>query len=334
MNYKNIWVIIEQAEEKPLSVSLELLGKGREFADEKGEKLVAILIGYQNDETAQSLIHYGADEVINVDSPLYKNYTTDAFTTVLDKLIDKYLPFAILIGSTENGKDLGGRISARKKLGLVAHCTDIYFNEEKTDLMWVRPTFDGKLYSTILTSTLPQIGSLGSKIFRGNKPVFSRTGTIIKEEISLSETEIRTKVLEFIKSTNNDTKELTLDNADVVVSCGLGIQSQENLKLIEDFAKVVGGAIGCTKPLVDKGWLPYENQVGSTGKKVTPKIYFAFGISGALPHLAGMKKSGLIIAVNKDPNAPIFKTAHYGIVGDLFKVIPILTEEFKKLYEV
>lgn len=332
MEYKNIWVIIEKSDNKPVQVCLEILGKGRELADQKGEKLVAVLIGENNEESAKMLIEYGADEVINVESPLYKHYTTDGFTTVLDQLIDKYKPFAILIGATNNGKDLGGRISARRKLGLVAHCTDIYWNEEKTDLMWVRPTFDGKLYSTILTATLPQIGSLGSNVFRGNKPDASRQGVITNETIELSLEDIRTKVLEFIKNETESGKEVSLKDAKIVVSCGLGIQEEKNIQIVKDFAKLVGGALGCTKPLVDKGWLPQENQVGTTGTKVAPKIYFAFGISGALPHIGGMKKSDLIIAVNNDPDAPIFKTAHYGIVGDLFKVIPALTEELKDIF--
>lgn len=334
MEHKNIWVVIEKHEGRPLNVCLELLGKGRILADEKNEKLVAVLMGYENKEVANTLISYGADEVINVDAKEFEHYRSDSFVSALNQLIDKYKPFAIMIGATSNGKDLGGRISARRELGLVAGCTDVYFNEDKTELLWERATFDGKLFSTIITATLPKIGTVGNKTFRGNTADPSRTGNIIEENVDVREEDIRTKVLEIIKESKRAGDGPDLEESPIVVSVGKGIGKKENLFIIEDFAKSLNAAMGCTKPLVDSGWLSYGHQVGSTGKKVTPKIYFAFGISGQLQHVAGMEDSDLIIAVNSDPNAPIFKIAHYGIIGDLFKVIPVLKEEFLKLKEV
>lgn len=334
MEHKNIWVVIEKHEGRALNVCLELLGKGRILADERNEKLVALLMGYENKDLTDTLISYGADEVINVDAKEFEHYRSDSFTAGLDQLIDKYKPFAIMIGATSNGKDLGGRISARRKLGLVAGCTDVYFNEDKTELLWERATFDGKLFSTIITATLPKIGTVGNKTFRGNTPDPSRTGEVINETADVKEEDIRTKILEIIKEVKVTGEGPSLNDASIVVCAGKGIGKKENLSVIEDFAKSLNAAMGCTKPLVDVGWLPYDYQVGSTGKKVTPKIYFALGISGQLQHIAGMEDSDLIIAVNTDPEAPIFKVAHYGIIGDLFKVIPVLKEEFLKLKEV
>lgn len=334
MEHKNIWVIVEKHEGKPLNVSLELLGKGRILADEKGEKLVAVLIGYQNADITKTLIEYGADEVINVDAKEYGHYRSDSFTFVLNSLIDKYHPFGIMIGATSNGKDLGGRISARRRLGLVAGCTDVYFNEDKSELLWERATFDGKLFSTIITSTFPKIGTVGNKTFRGNTPDSSRTGVVIDEKIEMPEEDIRTKVLEIIQEAQKATIGPDMETADIIVAGGKGVGSKDKFAIIEEFAAAVNGAVACTKPLVDAGWMHYDYQVGSTGKKVSPKIYFAFGISGQLQHTEGMKDSDLIIAVNNDPNAPIFQVAHYGIVGDLFKVIPVLKEEFLKLKQI
>lgn len=336
-DYKNIWVLVEQYEGRPKNVSIELLGKGRELADGRGEKLVAVVIGKDNSESIKEVTAFGADVVIDVEGDEYENYSTDGFTNVMDQLIQKYKPLVVLIGATENGRDLGGRLSARIRGGLVADCIDCYFKDGGDLVYWVRPTFDGKLLSDITIQTLPQIGTVGDKIFRGNQRDDSRVSEVIKESISTPD--IRTQLLKFIKKGEEPVEEelggpLTVDTAEIVVGGGRGITSQEDFQVVIDFAEKIGAAYAASKPLCDVGWVDHDRQIGATGKKIKPKIYFAVGISGAIQHLMGMRDSDLIIAINNDPEAPIFKNAHYGIVGDLYKVLPELGDalaDLKKL---
>ncbi len=330
--YKNIWVVVEKYQGRPKNNAIELLGKGRELADARGEQLVAVVIGSDNEETVKEVTAYGADVVIDVDRPEYKDYSTDGYTHVVATLIEKYNPLVVLIGATYHGRDLGGRLSARLRGGLVADCTDCFFKEGEDTLYWVRPTFDGKLFSNITISTRPQIGTVGDKIFRGNERNDDRTAEVIREDIETKD--IRTVLLEFLSDAEASSEEdepSPLERASIVVGGGRGVGTKEGYKVIEEFAAKIGGACAATKPLCDAGWVPYELQVGATGKKIKPKIYFAVGISGAIQHLFGMRDSDLIIAVNNDPEAPIFKAAHYGIVGDLFKVLPSLGDELAAL---
>lgn len=330
MEYKNIWVICAHHNGKILPVTIELLGKAAKLAEESNQRAVAVVLGKDNAEFEKELIMCGADDVISVENLIYEHYSTEGYTAEISSLMDKYNPLAVLIPSTNNGRDLAGRLSARKELGMVAGCSDLYFKDDKKTLVWVRPTFDGKLYSSIVTNTFPQLGTVAGRVFRGNKPV-ERKGEVIKEKSVVTKEDIKPIILSIKENAGKE--DIDLENARIVVSGGMGLQSKENLKIIEDFAKLVGGAVGYTKPIIDKGWADESKQVGITGKKVAPKIYFAIGISGALQHVRGIKDSELIIAVNNDPDAPIFKAAHYGIVGDLFEVMPLLTEEFKRIRE-
>lgn len=327
---KNIWVLAELTEGKPTNLSLELLGKATELAEAKGGEVVGVVIGKDVDDACNEMIKYGANKVIKVDGDVYEAYSTDAYAKAVDALLEKYDPLLVLFGATENGRDLAARIAARRELGLVADCLNIFPVDDESEFKWERPTFDGKLYSDIRISTKPQLATIASKIFRGNKPNEDAEGEIIEETITVDANEIRTKILETVKN-DFDTTTVELQNADIVVSGGRGLAEKENWYLIDDLAHALGGTTGASRPIADMGWVDVKKQVGATGTKVTPKIYVAVGISGAIQHLAGMKKSDLIIAINNDPEAPIFKAAHYGIVGDLFKVVPALTEAIEEL---
>ncbi|MDO5714071.1 MAG: electron transfer flavoprotein subunit alpha/FixB family protein [Tissierellia bacterium] len=330
MAEKNIWVVAELTEGKPINLSVELLGKATKLAEEKGGDVVGVVIGKDTQEACDIMIKYGAKKVLKVDGDVYEQYSTDAYTKALETLLDKYDPLLVLFGATENGRDLAARLAARKELGLVADCLNIISVDEETEFKWERPTFDGKLYSDIRIKTKPQLATIASKIFRGNKPNDGAEGEIIEESVEFSIDEIRTKILEVMKN-EHDTTTDDLETADIVVSGGRGLDNADNWYLIDNLAKALGGTTGASRPICDAGWVDVKKQVGATGVKITPKIYIAVGISGAIQHLAGMKKSSLIIAINNDPEAPIFKAAHYGIVGDLFKVVPALTEAIEEL---
>ncbi len=329
MENKNIWVVLNRDENSVHPHSIELLGKAAELGREMNEEVVGVVIGFENEKINKEAFYYGASKVISVDSKVYEEYSTEGYTHVLSELIDKYNPYAILIPATHNGRDLGGRICARKNLGLVADCVDIVYSSVDKKIDWVRPSFDGKLFSNIRITTTPEIGTVGSKVFKGNKKDESRSGEVIEENIDFNAEDIGTKILEFIKSETK--KSNNLQDAEIVVAGGLGLGSKENWHLIDELAEALGAATACTKPLVDNGWFDKSMQVGSSGARVSPKIYIAVGISGSLQHVAGMKKSNLIIAINNDKEAPIFQNAHYAMVGDLFEIVPELTEAIKNI---
>lgn len=329
-DYKNVWVFIETARDEVKRVGLELLNQGRILADANGEKLIAVVIGRHLDAAAQSVIAHGADEVIVVEGEEYADYNTDGFTNVMVKLVEKYKPSVILIGATNNGRDLGPRVSCRLATGLTADCTGLEINEETRDVAWTRPAFGGNLMATILCSaTRPQIGTVRPGVFKKAQPDFARTANIIREEIKTPAEEIRTKLVGFIKAEGDVV--VNLEEAEIIVSGGRGLGKPENFACIRELAAVLEATVGASRAAVDAGWISPLHQVGQTGKTVGPKIYIACGISGAIQHLAGMSSSDIIVAINKDPDAPIFGVADYGIVGDLFEVVPVLIEEIKKI---
>lgn len=326
-DYKNIWVYIETEEGKEKAVGYELLAPGRELADKRGSKLVALVIGNQVEEAAKKAIAYGADEAILLDDPQYNIYNTDMFGDAMTAMIEKYKPEGILIGATNNGRDLGPCVSCRIRTGLTADCTSIDLDEESGNIAWTRPAFGGNLMAVILCpNTRPQMGTVRPGVFK--KPVYdaARTGEIIREQA-----EIPANRIELLKRVKEVAESVNLDEAEIIVSGGNGLGKAENFSYIEDLANALGGAVGASRAAVDNGWISHAHQVGQTGKTVAPKIYIACGISGAVQHLAGMSGSDTIIAVNKDPDAPIFSVADYGIVGDLFEVLPVLTQEFKRI---
>lgn len=327
--YKNLWVVIETEEGKARNVGYELLTPGRRLADEQNEKLVAVVIGHQVEAVAKKAIAYGADEVLLVDGEKYNLYNTDAFVNALEKLIDKYKPSVVLMGATNNGRDMGPRLACRIKTGLTADCTGIDIDEESGNIAWTRPAFGGNLMATILCpNNRPQMGTVRPGVFKKGNLDEGKTGEIIRENIQISDEEMRVSLIERVKEV---TETVNLEEAEIIVSGGRGLGQMENFSYIRDLAEALGGAVGASRAAVDAGWIPHAHQVGQTGKTVAPKIYIACGISGAIQHLAGMSGSDTIIAINKDPDAPIFEVADYGIVGNLFDVIPVLIEEIKKL---
>ncbi|MDT8900596.1 FAD-binding protein [Anaeroselena agilis] len=327
--YKDVWVYIELTEGKPRNVGLELLGEGRKLADAMNQKLAAVILGDGVEPIAKEAFAAGADKVYLVEGPEYAHYSTDAYTIALVDLIGAYKPSVILLGATNDGRDLGPRIACRVGTGLTADCTGLGIDEATGLVAWTRPAFGGNIMATILCPDhRPQMGTVRPKVFKKPEPDYAKSGEIIRVASKVKPGDIRTKLVEVIKVC---TASCNLEEAEIIVSGGRGLCKPENFTLIEDLANVLGGAVGASRAAVDAGWKPALHQVGQTGKTVGPKIYFACGISGAIQHLAGMSSSDIVIAINKDPDAPIFKMADYGIVGDVMEVLPILTEEFKKI---
>lgn len=324
--YKDVWVFIECFDGVPKRVGFELLGEGRKLAAALGQKLCAVVIGDKVDEAISQSALYGADKVYVVQGPEYRFYTADAYGKAMLALCEKYMPSTILVGATVNGRDLGSKLAVSLRTGLTADCTGLFVDGE--NVVWERPAFGGNLYAQIICGeSRPQMGTVRAGNFKRPAPDPDNKPEIIREELHASDDEIRTKVLDFVKAVESDG--IKLEDAEIVVSGGRGMKKAENFKLLQELADVLGGAVGASRAAVDSGWVPQSRQVGQTGKTIAPTIYIACGISGAVQHLAGMSKSKIIVAINKDKTAPIFEVAHYGIVGDLFEVVPALTKELK-----
>ncbi len=349
-DYKNIWVFAEQRNGKLMNVGLELIGEGRKLAKDISEdsKVCALLVGDDVSSLAKECFEYGAEVVYVIEHPLLKNFTTDAYTKVINAAIDQYKPEIILYGATHIGRDLAPRVAGRADVGLTADCTHldvsvakyIQFAEENTTLntaslkaddpdkklKMTRPAFGGNLMATIVSPTSrPQMATVRPGVMSKLERDPNADGEIVKVQVELSEADIRTKIIDIVKSA----KELvSLTDADIICSGGRGLGDASGFELIQKFADKVGGVVGSSRAAVDSGWIGHDHQVGQTGTTVKPKIYFACGISGAIQHLAGMQNSDLIVAINKDADAPIFEVADYGIVGDLYKVIPEIIEQW------
>lgn len=325
---RNVWVFIEVVRGKIKGVSLELLGQGRKMADDLGEKLVAIIPGNEIEDFAKMAIHYGADEAIVVDQKELKDYSTDGYTKAMCTLIKKYNPAVLLIGATNNGRDLGPRVSSRMQTGLTADCTELEVDSETRLVKWTRPAFGGNLMATILCPDYrPQIGTVRPGVFKKPEEDTGRKGEIIHETVEFGPDEIRTRIVEVITEAGG--ADVNLEEAEIIVSGGRGVGGPEGFEVLKELADEIGAQIGASRAAVDSGWISSLHQVGQTGKSVGPKIYIACGISGAIQHVAGMSSSDVIIAINKDPDAPIFNIADYGIVGDLFEIIPELTKRIR-----
>lgn len=325
---RNVWVFIEVVRGKIKGVSLELLGQGRKMADDLGEKLVAIIPGNEIEDFAKMAIHYGADEAIVVDQKELKDYSTDGYTKAMCTLIKKYNPAVLLIGATNNGRDLGPRVSSRMQTGLTADCTELGVDSETRLVKWTRPAFGGNLMATILCPDhRPQIGTVRPGVFKKPEEDTGCKGEIIHETVEFGPDEIRTRIVEVITEAGG--ADVNLEEAEIIVSGGRGVGGPEGFEVLKELADEIGAQIGASRAAVDSGWISSLHQVGQTGKSVGPKIYIACGISGAIQHVAGMSSSDVIIAINKDPDAPIFNIADYGIVGDLFEIIPELTKRIR-----
>ncbi|EYE89561.1 electron transfer flavoprotein subunit alpha [Fervidicella metallireducens AeB] len=325
--YRGVWVFAEQRDGHLQKVSLELIGKGREIADKLGEKLTAVLLGYEVQNLTNSLISHGADEVILVDNVLLKNYTTDAYAKVLCDLINERKPEIMFIGASYIGRDLGPRVAGRLKTGLTADCTSLDIDQETGNLLMTRPAFGGNLMATIeCPDHRPQMSTVRPGVFNVPCADEKRTGKVEVVATDLKEEEIRTKVEKIVKSLKD---KIDITEAEVIVSGGRGVGNKEGFALIKELAEILGGVVGASRAAVDSGWVEKDYQVGQTGKTVRPKLYIACGISGAIQHLAGMQESDYIIAINKDDSAPIMSVADLAVVGDLYKVIPEMIKEIK-----
>lgn len=327
-DYQGVWVFIEEKDGVIAPVSLELLGAGRKLADKRGVDLGGVLIGENIKHLTKTIFEYGADVVYVYDQPIFKHYRTESFMKALLDCSNKYKPEIILYGATSTGKDLASAVATDLPTGLTADTTELDVEEETGLLLASRPAFGGNIMATILCKKYrPQMATVRSKVMKALTPEPGRTGKVVEESISLKEEDIRTKVLEIVKET---TKKVRLDEADIIVAGGKGLGSSEGFQLVHQLAETLGGAVGASRDVVEAGWIDHAHQVGQTGVTVTPKIYFAIGISGAIQHIVGMRNSGLIIAINKDSEAPIFEASHFGIVGDAFEIVPILIEQFQK----
>jgi len=327
--YKDVWVYLEISDGKARNVGLELVGEGRKLADEMGQKLAGVLIGNNIEGLAKEVFAAGADMVYLAEAPEFAHYNTDGYAATFVDMIRTHKPSVILLGATNDGRDLGPRVACRIGTGLTADCTGLGIDEETGLVAWTRPAFGGNIMATILCPEhRPQMGTVRPSVFKRPVPDYSRDGEIIRVASKVNIADIRTKIIDIIHVC---TASCNLEEAEIIVSGGRGLGKPENFCYVEDLANVLGAAVGASRAAVDAGWKPALHQVGQTGKTVGPKIYFACGISGAIQHLAGMSSSDVIIAINKDPDAPIFKVADYGIVGDITEVLPMMTEEFKKI---
>ncbi|OIN96831.1 electron transfer flavoprotein subunit alpha [Candidatus Desantisbacteria bacterium CG1_02_38_46] len=325
--YKGVWVFAEQREGKVIPVTYELLGEGRKLASLLQEELSAILLGDKLDGVPSELIACGADKVYFASDPLLSHYRNEFYTKVIVDMISQYKPEIFLIGATTTGRSLAPRIAARIKTGLTADCTGLDIDTEKKILLQTRPAFGGNIMATIISPNhRPQMATVRPRVMKRCAKQDSRNGEVINVKPQLSGEGALTEILKVIKV---EEKVVDLQEADIIVSGGRGLGRAENFSIIRELAEVLGGAVGASRATVDAGWIPSYHQVGQTGKTVGPKLYIACGISGAVQHLVGMQNSETIVAINKDPNAPIFNVATYGIVGDLFEIVPLLTKKLK-----
>ncbi|WGX76445.1 electron transfer flavoprotein subunit alpha/FixB family protein [Paraclostridium bifermentans] len=324
-SYKNVWVFAEQREGVITPVVIELLGEGRKLADEIGVNLCAILLGKNVDSMAKELVAYGADTVYTADDELLEKFTTDAYTKVITDAINEFKPEIVLYGATHIGRDLAPRIASRVSTGLTADCTKLEIDPDDKKLKQTRPAFGGNIMATIICpNTRPQMSTVRPGVMEKAEKNDSRNGKIVPMSFNLSKDDIRVEVIKTVK-TKKDLVSLT--DANIIVSGGLGMGGPEGFEMLKQLADKLGGVVGASRAAVDAGWIDHSHQVGQTGTTVKPNLYIACGISGAIQHLAGMQNSDFIIAINKNETAPILDIADYGIVGDVKDIVPLLTEK-------
>lgn len=321
--YSGIWVFAEQRDGKLMPVVLELLGEARKLADGVGTEVSAVLCGENVEGLCADLFAYGADKVYLADAPELKNYTTDGYAKVIDEAIKMYKPEIVMYGATHIGRDLGPALAVKSGTGLTADCTQLELPAEDRQFRMTRPAFGGNLMATIMCPHhRPQMSTVRPGVMKKlENPQTGKQGEIVKLNVSFAEGDIRTKVLEIVKTAKDA---VSLTDAKVIVAGGMGVGSAEGFKLLEELAEKLGGIVAASRAAVDAGWIDKSRQVGQTGTTVKPQIYIACGISGAIQHIAGMQDSDYIIAINNNEAAPIFEVADYGMVGDLHKVIPEL----------
>ena len=330
--YKGVWVFIEHERGIVHPVSWELLGEGRKLADRLGVELAGVVMaGTSGDARSfcEQAFQYGADLCYLIEDPVLANYRNEPFTKGLTDLVNTFQPEILLLGATTQGRDLAGSVATTLQTGLTADCTELNIDMENRSLAATRPTFGGSLLCTIVTLNYrPQMATVRPRVMSMPARDSERRGRIIEHPLGMLETTIITKVLDYIPDNSQDKPQLPF--ADIIVAGGRGLKRVENFQLIWDLAKVLGAEVGATRPVVQAGWVEAERQVGQSGKTVRPKLYIAAGISGAIQHRVGMEGADVIIAINEDPNAPIFDFATYGIVGNAMQILPALTEAFRQ----
>ncbi len=327
-DYKGILVFAEQRDGEIQNVALELIGKGRELAASLNEEVTAVVLGHNVEGLASELIAYGADNVVVADNEKLAIYDTEAYTQVLSKIINEKKPEIVLVGATTLGRDLAPRVSARVVTGLTADCTMLEIGEDR-ELLMTRPAFGGNLMATIICPDhRPQMSSVRPGVMQKIERDEARSGKVESHQVTLDTSKLKVKVLEIVKE---EEEKIDITEANVLVSGGRGIGNADNFTHLEGLAEELHGIVSASRAAVDAGWIGHDRQVGQTGKTVRPDVYFAMGISGAIQHVAGMEESDFIIAVNKDKDAPIFSNADLGIVGDASKVVPLITEEIRRV---
>jgi len=327
--YKGVWVFAEQRNNELQTVTLELLNEARKLADILKEELSVVLLGNKVDKIAKDLIFFGADRVYLASDAKLESYQNSVYANILADVINKYKPEIFLIGATTIGRSLAPRLAVRIQTGLTADCTELGIDLDKRLLLQTRPAFGGNIMATIICPQhRPQMATIRPKVFKKPEKNPDRKGEIVKIEFKLKIDDFVARIVDTIVM---ESQVIDLQEAEIIVSGGRGLGKAENFDLIKDLANSIGAAVGASRATVDAGWIPSYHQVGQTGKTVQPRLYIACGISGAVQHLVGMRSSDIIVAINKDPDAPIFQVATYGIVADLFDVVPALTKKLKQV---
>lgn len=337
--YKGVFVFAQQVDNEISSIAFELIGKGKDLAKDLGTDVTAVLVGSGVKGLADQLAEYGADKVIVVDDPELKEYRTEPYTHALASVIEEFKPDIFLIGATAIGRDLGPRVCARIHTGLTADCTQLDIGDFPLNpvpgkeqlhnqLLMTRPAFGGNTIATIACPEFrPQMATVRPGVMQKLPKEAGRKAEVVEFNPGFVPNEKYVEILDIVKAVSNVAD---IMDAKILVSGGRGMGSPENFKILDELAEAIGGTVSCSRAVVDAGWKPKDLQVGQTGKTVRPHVYFAIGISGAIQHLAGMEESDIIVAINKDETAPIFDVADYGVVGDLNKIVPILTEKIKE----
>ncbi|HBF4046329.1 TPA: electron transfer flavoprotein subunit alpha/FixB family protein [Clostridioides difficile] len=327
-DYNGVWVIGEQREGKINPVTIELIGEGRKLADQLGKELAVVIAGYEVEKEVKELLHYSVDKVYYINNPLLKDFTTDGYAISIANLIERKKPEVVLVGATSIGRDIAPRIAGKVGTGLTADCTKLEIDSTDNKLLQTRPAFGGNLMATIVCpKNRPQMSTVRPGVMAKAVRNESETGILEVVTPELTEKMIRTRLVEILPQ---EKKSVNLTDARIIVSGGRGLKRAEGFELIKELADKLGAEIGASRAAVDSGWIEHSHQVGQTGTTVRPELYIACGISGAIQHLAGMSDSKYIVAINKDAKAPIFSICDYGIVGDLYEIIPEMIESLNR----
>ncbi len=329
-SYRGVWVWVEQFRGQARAVSWEMMGEGRKLADRRKTALTACVLGHNVEPVTREAVAYGADRVFWADDPTLEQYRPAPYARLLAGLVRTHKPEIFLLGASMRGRCLASSMAAELYTGLTADCTGLEIDPDSGLLRQTRPAFGGNILATILCPNYrPQMATVRHRVFDMPAAVPGRQGQVIRVAAELREEQIATRVLDFVV----EHAEVNLAEAKIIVSGGRGVGGPQGFEVIRELADALGGAVGASRAAVDAGWIPYDHQVGQTGRTVRPDLYIACGISGSIQHLAGMSTSRIIVAINKDPDAPLFKVADYGIAGDLFEIVPALTRQFRKRLE-